>query len=61
MRFEVGHAGLQSRPRLPSRARDRGVVEQLSMDRIADPTAGADGFSFRLALGDFAVEERSTG
>jgi hypothetical protein len=35
-------------------------VEELAVDGVADPALqGADGFSLRLAVGDFAVEERA--
>jgi hypothetical protein len=48
---------------LPSRApHSAGVDEELSVDGVGDASLeGAHGFSFGLAVGDFAFEEGATG
>src|SRR5206468_2199269 len=54
---EAGHAGLFSRPRLPSRAHLRGGVgDESFVERVADaPLQRAQRVLLRFAFGEFAV------
>ena len=58
---EVDHAGLKSRPWLPSRARQcQGVSEELSVNSVGDaPLERTHSFFLRFGFGDLALEERA--
>jgi hypothetical protein len=59
-----GHAGRDSRPRLPTRIRLLccGVKDELAIDRVADPSFEApDGFFDGLAFGSLALVKDAAG